>query len=83
MKTEDIIKCLQLRCEATRFNDYLLVNALSRLRTLQSADKKTNELLEILESVMDEWRCGNEPNINDCGVYEKALNIIAKAKEEK
>ena len=53
MKTEDIIESLQLRCADGGFNDYLLVNALSRLRTLHSADKKMNELLEALEFALE------------------------------
>jgi hypothetical protein len=75
MKTEEIIECLQLRCEATRFNDYLLVNALSRLRTLQSIGKQRDELIEALDytaSLIEE----------SGGRAETARQAIAKAKGE-
>ena len=75
MKTEEIIECLQLRCEATRFNDYLLVNALSRLRTLQSADKKMNELIEALDYTASLLEASGRTALT-------ARQAIAKAKGE-
>lgn len=56
--------------------------AIDAVKKLYEVTEQRNELLEMLESVMYEWQCRNEPNINDCGVYEKALNLIAKAKGE-
>lgn len=53
MRTEDIIESLQLRCADGGFNDYLLVNALSRLRTLQSVSGQRDQLLEALEFALE------------------------------
>ena len=71
MKTEEIIQCLELRCEATRFNDYLLVNALSRLRTLQSITKQRDELIiqecvMVLERLQDDTDRQNWPTPYGC-----------------
>ena len=75
MKTEEIIECLQLRCEATRFNDYLLVNALSRLRTLQSIVKQRDDLIEALDFTASLLEASGRTAIT-------ARQAIAKAKEE-
>lgn len=82
MKTEEIIELLQFRCADGGFNDYLLVNALSRLRTLQSIGKQRDELLEALEQIfarkddlLNEYLC--EFEILD------ARKAIAKAKGKK
>ena len=83
MKTEEIIECLQLRCEATRFNDYLLVNALSRLRTLQSIGKQRDELLKALEAIIERWDTPLWKDVPHTGNYINAARIVvAKAKGE-
>ena len=52
--------------------------AIDAVKKLYEVTEERDELLEILESVMDDWRYGFEPY--DSKVYEKSLEIIAKAK---
>ena len=83
MKTEDIIEGLQARCAVGACNDYLLVNALSRLRTLQSKAKQRDELLAALKFAKDmmianDLNYGNMPR-----TLEVIDEAIAKAKGEK
>ena len=77
MRTEDIIKGLDARCANNPF-DKLLVNALSKLRTLQSADKKMNELLEALDYTASLLEASGQTAMSTI-----ARQAIAKAKGEK
>ena len=74
MKTEDIIEGLVARCANNPY-DYLLVNALSRLRTLQSADRKMNELIEALDYTASLLEASGRTALT-------ARQAIAKAKGE-
>jgi hypothetical protein len=55
--------------------------------TLESELKKVkadrDELLEMLESVMDEWRYGSHPYSDGSKVYETSIELISKVKGER
>lgn len=76
MKTEDIIELLQIRCGEYGFNDYLLNNALTRLKTLQNAIKQRNELIEALDYTASLLEASGRTALT-------ARQAIAKAKGEK
>ena len=75
MRTEDIIEGLETRCANNPF-DKLLVNALSRLRTLQSIVKQRDELIKALDFTAHMLEGYG-------GTAVAARQAIAKAKGEK
>ena len=75
MKTEDIIAGLEARCAVGACNDYLLVNALSRLRTLQSISGQRDQLIEALDYTASLLEASGRTALT-------ARQAIAKAKGE-